>query len=187
MLTESQKRALRAKTLLDMGGHDPKTVARECGYTSVNAMLGAIAMCDGLQEEKSPFPARASVQAVAREEHAKMHGARKGVKIVDEMPPAKLMREAVFNPKVKVYPVESGIIWFRKEDIAISYRPSGKNGPTVHINDESGYRRSGHPRWMALVGKDIGGKPALARALRQISEAASECAALIEDEIKGGR
>lgn len=153
MLTESQKRALRAKALLD-SGMDAREAARIAGYKGVNGMMGAIALCSKSVQKK----------------------------------------EAVFDgslrspdPSVKLYPVEDGMIWFRKEDIAISYRPSGKNGPTVHINDESGYRRSGHPRWMALVGKDIGGKPALARALRQISEAASECAALIEDEIKGGR
>lgn len=185
MLTESQKRALRAKTLLDMGGHDPKTVARECGYTSVNAMLGAIAMCDGIPASHTPAE-KPEMQAMTREEHEKRHPflekrlRTRAVTREHDSPEGKTMT-------MTIYPVENGIIWFRKEDIAISYRPSGKNGPTVHINDESGYRRSGHPRWMALVGKDIGGKPALARALRQISEEASECAALIEDEIKGGR
>ena len=173
MLTEGQKRALRAKALLDMGGHDPKTVARECGYTSVNAMLGAIMMRDGLREEQSPSPTKAVMQVMSREEHAKKHPFRE-----EQIP---------ISAKAKIYPVENGIIWFRKEDIAISYRPSGKNGPTVHINDETGYRRSGHPRWIALVGKDIGGKTALVRMLRQISEAALECAGLIEDELRGGK
>ena len=83
--------------------------------------------------------------------------------------------------------MESGKIIIRKEDITISYRPSGRKGPTVHISDDVGCCRSGHPRWLALVGKDIGGTKVLARRLRQISEAASECAVLIEDEIKGGR
>ncbi len=165
MLTESQKRALRAKALLDMGGHDPKTVARECGYTSVNAMLGAIAMCDGLREEQSPSPTK-----------------RKAYR-TSSLTPTTDGAEL----KATVYPVESGKIIIRKEDITISYRPSGRKGPTVHISDDVGCCRSGHPRWLALVGKDIGGKTVLARMLRQISEAASECAALIEDEIKGGR
>ena len=175
MLTESQKRALRAKALLDIGGVNasPKQIARECGYTSVNAMLGAIAMCDG-------------IQAISREEHEKKHSffekplRTRAVTHEESSPEGRTLT-------MTIYPVENGTIWFRREDIAISYRPSGKNGPTVHINDETGYRRSGHPRWMALVGKDVGGKPGIIRMLRQISEAASECAALIEDEIKGGR
>ena len=177
MLTESQKRALRAKTLLDMGGHDPKTVARECGYTSLNAMLGAIAMCDGLRES-APAGGTSSVTADA----------------ATPSPKGKAYRASSLTPttdgvelKATIYPVESGKIIIRKPDISISYRPGGKIGPTVHINDVSGERRSGHPRWLALVGKAVGGKPGIIRMLRQISEAASECAALIEDEIKGGR
>ena len=165
MLTESQKRALRAKALLDTVGANPKQVARECGYTSVNAMLGAIAMCDGLREEQSPSPTKGKVYRAAS--------------LTPTTDGAEL--------KATVYPVESGKIIIRKEDITISYRPSGRKGPTVHISDDVGCCRSGHPRWLALVGKDIGGKTVLARMLRQISEAASECAALIEDEIKGGR
>lgn len=166
MLTESQKRALRARAMLDAGGYGtPKKIARECGYTSVNAMLGAIAMCDGLREEQSPSPTTGKAYSASS-----LTPTTDGVEL-----------------KATIYPVENGIIWFRKEDIAISYRPSGKNGPTVHINDETGYRRSGHPRWMALVGKDVGGKTALVRMLRQISEAATECAALIEDEMRGGK
>lgn len=172
MLTKSQKCALRAKTLLDMGGHDPKTVARECGYTSVNAMLGAIAMCDGIPASHTTSE-KPEMQVMSREEHTKKRPFRE-----ERIP---------ISAKAKLYPVENGIIWFRKEDIAISYRPSGKNGPTVHINGETGYRRSGHPRWMALVGKDVGGKTALVRMLRQISEAALECAGLIEDELRGGK
>lgn len=178
MLTESQKRALRAKTLLDMGGHDPKMVARECGYTSVNAMLGAIAMCDGLRENAPAAAGTSSVTADA----------------ATPSPKGKAYRTSSLTPttdgvrlKATIYPVENGIIWFRKEDIAISYRPGGEIGPTVHINDVFGERRSGHLGWLALVGKDVGGKPGIIRMLRQISEAASECAALIEDEIKGGR
>lgn len=165
MLTESQKRALRAKELLDMSGANPKQVARECGYTSVNAMLGAIAMCDGLREEQSPSPTKGKAYRASS-----LTPTTDGVEL-----------------KATLYPVESGKIIVRKPDISISYRPGGKIGPTVHINDVSGERRSGHPRWLALVGKDVGGKPGIVRMLRQISEAASECAALIEDEIKGGR
>ena len=165
MLTESQKRALRAKALLDTVGANPKQVARECGYTSVNAMLGAIAMCDGLREEQGSTPTKGKAYRAAR--------------LTPTTDGAEL--------KATVYPVESGKIIIRKEDITISYRPSGRKGPTVHISDDVGCCRSGHPRWLALVGKDIGGKTVLARMLRQISEAASECAALIEDEIKGGR
>lgn len=182
MLTESQKRALRAKTLLDMGGHDPKTVARECGYTSVNAMLGAIAMCDGIPASHTPAE-KPEMQGMTREEHAKRHPFS-----------GKAYKSSSLTPttdgvelKATIYPVESGKIIIRKPDISISYRPGGKIGPTVHINDVSGERHSGHPRWLALVGKDVGGKPGIVRMLRQISEACAECAALIEDEIKGGR
>ena len=175
MLTESQKRALRAKALLDIGGVNasPKQVARVCGYTSVNAMLGAIMMCDG-------------IPAISREEHTERHPffekplRTRAVTHEESSPEGRTLTMAV-------YPVESGKIIIRKPDISISYRPGGKIGPTVHINDVSGERRSGHPRWLALVGKDVGGKPGIIRMLRQISEAASECAALIEDEIKGGR
>ena len=185
MLKESQKRALRAKTLLDMGGHDPKTVARECGYTSVNAMLGAIAMCDGIPASHTPA-AKPDIQAMTREEHAKRHP------FLEKRLRTRVVTHEESSPEgrtltMTIYPVENGTIWFRREDIAISYRPGGKIGPTVHINDVSGERRSGHPRWLALAGKDVGGKPGIIRMLRQISEAASECAALIEDEIKGGR
>ena len=153
MLTESQKRALRAKTLLD-SGMDAREAARIAGYKGVNGMMGAIALCSKSVQKK----------------------------------------EAVFDgslrspdPSVKLYPVEDGMIWVRKEDITVSYRPQSDVGPTVHIDDKASYRRNGHPRWLALVGKDIGGKPGIIRMLRQISEACAECAALIEDEIKGGR
>ena len=160
-------------------------VARECGYTSVNAMLGAIAMCDGIPASHTPEE-KPDVQAMTREEHAKRHPypekplRTRAVTREQDSPEGKTMT-------MTIYPVENGIIWFRKEDIAISYRPGGTIGPTVHINDVSGERRSGHPRWLALVGKDVGGKPGIIRMLRQISEAAAECATLIEDEIKGGR
>lgn len=176
MLTESQKRALRAKALLDMGGANPKQVARECGYTSVNAMLGAIAMCDGIPE----------MQAMTREEHAKRHPflekrlRTRSVTREHDSPEGKTMT-------MTIYPVEDGMIWIRKEDIAVSYRPQSNVGPTVHINDEMYKRRTGHSKWLAIVGKDTGDKAAIASLLRQISEATSECAALIEDEIKGGR
>ncbi len=173
MLTESQKRALRAKAMLDMGGISPKQVARECGYTNVNGMLGAIMMCDGLREEQSPSPTKAVMQAVSREEHAKKHT------VQEEQIPV--------SAKAKIYPVESGKIIIRKADVAISYRPESRIGPTVHISDEAGERNSGHPRWLTLVGKDVGGKPAIVRILRQISEAALECADLIEDELRGGK
>lgn len=185
MLTESQKRALRAKALLDMGGANPKQVARECGYTSVNAMLGAIAMCDGIPASHTPAE-KPEMQAMTGEEHEKRHPflekrlRTRAVTREQDSPEGKTMT-------MTIYPVESGKIIIRKPDISISYRPDGKIGPTVHINDVSGERRSGHPRWLALVGKDVGGKPGIVRMLRQISEAASECAALIEDESKGGR
>lgn len=153
MLTESQKRALRAKALLD-SGMDAREAARIAGYKGVNGMMGAIALCSKSVQKK----------------------------------------EAVFDgslrspdPSVKLYPVEDGMIWVRKEDITVSYRPQSNVGPTVHINDEMYKRRTGHPKWLAIVGKDTGDKAAIASLLRQISEAASECAALIEDEIKGGR
>lgn len=172
MLTESQKCALRAKTLLDMGGHDLKTVARECGYTSVNAMLGAIAMCDGIPASHTTSE-KPEMQAMTREEHAKRHPFRE-----EQIP---------ISAKAKIYPVENGKIIIRKADVAISYRPESRIGPTVHISDEAGERSSGHPKWLALVGKDVGGKPAIVRILRQISEAALECAGLIEDELRGGK
>lgn len=173
MLTESQRRALRAKRLLDMGGHDAKAVARECGYVSVNAMLGAISLCDGLREEQTVSPTKAAMQAVTREEHAKRHLFR------EEQSPSPT--------KATIYPVESGKIIIRKDDIVVSYRPESDKGPTVHISDETGFRRTGHPRWLALVGKDIGGRMALARVLRQISEATLECAKLIENDLRKGR
>lgn len=185
MLTESQKRALRARALLDMVGANPKQVARECGYTSVNAMLGAIAMCDGIPASYTPAE-KPAMQAMTREEHAKRHP------FLEKRLRTRVVTREQDSPEGKtltmtIYPVESGKIIIQKEDITISYRPSGRKGPTVHISDDVGCCRSGHPRWLALVGKDIGGKTVLARMLRQISEAASECAALIEDEIKGGR
>ena len=182
MLTESQKRALRAKVLLD-SGTDPRQAAKECGYTSVNAMLGAVMMCDG-------------IQAMPAEEHEKAHGFREtkpGLAPKKRAPiKTRMVTHEEASPAGKtltaaIYPVESGKIIIRKNDIAVSYRPEGKSGPTVHIIDETGYRHSGHPRWLALVGKDMGGKTAMVRVLRQISEAALECAALIEDEIKGGK
>ena len=155
MLTESQKRALRARAMLDAGGYGtPKEIARECGYTSVNAMLGAIAMVDGLCEEK-PDPAPAPAPAV--------------------------------TPAVKLYPVKYGLIRIEKADVSISYRPDGKSGPTVHINNELCKRITGRANWLALVGKDVGGKEVLAGMLRQIAEAVTECAALIEDEMQGGK
>ena len=43
MLTESQKRAIRAQAMLD-NGVDAREVARECGYKNVNGMMGAIAL-----------------------------------------------------------------------------------------------------------------------------------------------
>lgn len=44
MMTPTQKRALRAQTLLD-SGMDPREAAKECGYKNVNGMMGAIALC----------------------------------------------------------------------------------------------------------------------------------------------
>ena len=44
MLTPTQKRAMRAKALLD-SGMDVREAARECGYKNVNGMMGAIALC----------------------------------------------------------------------------------------------------------------------------------------------
>lgn len=164
MLTESQKRALRAKTLLDMGGHDPKMVARECGYTSVSAMLGAIVMCDGIPASHTPAEKPLRTRAVTREQ---------------DSPEGKTMT-------MTIYPVEDGKIWIRKQDISVSYRPNSKKGPTVHINDEYCRRTSGYTKWIAFVGNECGGKAGLACILRQIAAAASECAALIEDEVRGG-
>lgn len=43
MLTPTQKRAMRAQSLLN-NGMDAKEAARECGYKNVNGMMGAIAL-----------------------------------------------------------------------------------------------------------------------------------------------
>lgn len=191
MLTESQKRALRAKALLDVGGANPKQIAQECGYTSVNAMLGAIAMCDGIPASHTPA-AKPDIQAMTREEHAKRHPFRE--KNRDSAAKSSVYKSVSLTPtsdgvtlKATLYPVEEGIIWIKKPDITVSYRPESSAGPTVHINDEMYRRRTGRPKWLALVGKDAGSKEAIVDLLRQIAEAANECAALIEDEIKGGR
>ena len=160
MLTDSQKRALRAKSMLDAGGYGtPKQIARELGYTSVNGMLVAIAMVDGLYEKA---PAAAQTSSLTLEQD---------------------------GPRIKatMYPVEDGFIWIRRPDISISYRTESDVGPTVHINNELHRRRTGKTKWFALVGKDIGGREALASMLRQLADVANECAALIEDEMKGGK
>ena len=43
MLTETQKRALRAQSMIT-SGMDLKKAARECGYKNVNGMMSAIAL-----------------------------------------------------------------------------------------------------------------------------------------------
>ena len=68
MITPTQKRALRAQSLLD-SGMDAREAARECGYKNVNGMMGAIALClrklpgedrhsemERMQEESAPAP-----------------------------------------------------------------------------------------------------------------------------------
>lgn len=55
MLTESQKRALRAKALLD-NGMDAREAARIAGYKNVNGMMGAIALCSkNVQKKEAVF------------------------------------------------------------------------------------------------------------------------------------
>lgn len=65
MLTPTQKRAMRAQSLLD-SGMDPREAARECGYKNVNGMMGAIALClRKLPKEDQ----EAEMQRMQEEEH----------------------------------------------------------------------------------------------------------------------
>lgn len=236
-MTPSQKRAMRAKQLLD-SGKDANEVARELGYTKVSAMLGAIALCsrkierdekkiqqmisekpaevirkevteDGVKAvlvfpenqtlidfltdghadpggepgpegpagEGEPNPAY-SLLAATREQHAAMHdGYRSDVVIVDEtheLCPEKRLREAEVKPTAKVYPVENRIVAIRRPNTWVSIKMDEMQ---VRINVTSNY---GVNRWLALYGKHIG-KEALVQTLREIAEATTEAAALIEE------
>lgn len=185
MLTDGQKRALRARTLLD-SGMSAKDVAKKCGYTSVNGMLGAISLADArIKKNEAVFdgslrspdirPAESSMIACTPEEHVQKHEGFRNLTHADRT-----------KVQTKFFTVEHGTIIIRKDDVTVSYRPDGLVGPTVHIIDEVYRRKTGKAKWFGIVGRDVGGKAKVAAIMRQISEAAAECAALIEDELRGG-
>lgn len=174
MLTEGKKRALRANTLIN-SGMDAKEVAKKCGYKNVNGMLGAISL--NLPDNQ---PA-ARMAACTAEEHAQKHnGLRTNHTTADETPRSRRICEDEFKPSAKVYPVKEGLIIIAREMATVTYKPEKR---TVHIHNNL----CKNPSWLAFAGNDaIGGKVALVKALRQVSEAAAECAALIEGELRGG-
>lgn len=132
---------------------------------------------EGPAGEGEPNPAY-SLQAVTREAHAAMHdGYRADVVVVDEMHElcsAKRLREAEVKPTAKVYPVENRIVAIRRPNTWVSIKMDEMQ---VRINVTSNY---GVNRWLALYGKHIG-KEALVQTLREIAEATTEAAALIEE------
>ena len=194
MLTDGQRRALRARQLLD-SGKDAREVARELGYARVNAMLGAITLCELCLDKKRKAMEEATktqekeVQAcVAYKEipgqvHADPPGqdgppGEPGVPHGAMIPMTRKDHfEAHHYPKTSpvshLYPIENGIISIRKDQISVTWKPSVS---TVFINIHA------YKKWMPLYGNLLGGREGLARALRQIAEAATEAAALLEEE-----
>lgn len=161
MLTESQRRAFRARQLLD-SGKDPRETAREMGYTSVSGMLGAISLCEARmkrREEADP-PKKETCE----------------IKISQDAPVMALKADKPkMSPVARLYPMENGVITVPKGDVSVSWKPKVN---TVFINVNN-YRQA---KWLPLYGEIFGGKRGLVKALRQIAEAATEAAALIEEE-----
>lgn len=176
MLTDGQRRALRARHLLD-SGKDAREVARELGYARVNAMLGAITLCEiGLEKKRKAMEEATKPQDKAEQLHAaykempgQVHADPPGH---DGTPGPSSKEIPKTSPVSHLYPIENGIVSIRKDQISVTWKPSVS---TVFINIHA------YKKWMPLYGNLLGGREGLARALRQIAEAATEAAALLEE------
>lgn len=211
-MTPSQKRAMRAKQLMD-SGKTAEEVARELGYTKVSGMLGAISLCsraiereekrvlemiaedppkvvskvvseDGMRAELV-FHTDEPVLDLLADGHADPVGelgpegqAGEGEPNPAYSPQAIARLAAMYSgqgePTAKVYPVENRIVAIRRPNTWVSIKMDEMQ---VRINVTSNY---GVNRWLALYGKHIG-KEALVQTLREIAEATTEAAALIEE------
>lgn len=209
MLTDAQRRAMRARQLLD-SGRDAREVARELGYTKVSGMLGAIALCsrkierdekkilqmieedppkvvskivteDGVRAEPVFLNDR-TLADLLKEGHADPVGepgpeGEPGKGVIPM--PREEHQKAHFYPRTSpvahLYPVENGMVTIKKDQISITWKPSVS---TVHINVNA-YKG---PKWLPLYGNLLGGRAGLASVMRQIAEAATQAAALLEEE-----
>ncbi|MBQ7885372.1 MAG: hypothetical protein IJ313_00600 [Clostridia bacterium] len=186
-MTPSQTRAMRAKQLLD-SGREPAEVARELGYTKVSAMSGAISLCSRAIEreekkmleicrETSRIDLLAEGPALIADKRADDISACEKPKSTMAAMIHEEHQEAHFYPRTSpvahLYPVENGIVTIGKALCSVTYKP---DVGTAFINLKS-YRK-----WMPLYRNLLGGSEGLASTLRQIAEAATEAAALIEEE-----
>lgn len=77
------------------------------------------------------------------------------------------------SPIAHLYPVENGIVTIGKELCSVTYKP---DVGTAFINLKA------YHKYLPLYNNLLGGKEGMAAVLRQIAEAATEAAALIEEE-----
>ena len=170
MLTDGQRRALRARQLLDRG-IDAREVARELGYTKVSGMLGSIALCEArLERDRKDMEAAVKTQEKAASKVKQTEEAKH-----DAAPAAKREELPKTSPVAHLYPVENGMVTIRKDHVSVTWKPVVG---TLFINIHA-YKG---PKWLPLYGNLLGGREGIARALRQIAEAATEAAALLEEE-----
>jgi hypothetical protein len=178
MITPTQKRALRAQSLLD-GGMDPREAAKECGYKNVNGMMGAIALCSRkmskqdmeletqrMQEAEAKQPETPAVLSGEYEKPGVYELPAEGEVIVGEKIPDSswedIMKERLKKIKER-FSERSGTVQAESKRVSVRYGRNDKNGRMelrIHI--------FGIDKWIVIDEENIGGKEEMIRIIDSI-------------------